>query len=127
MLDFSKWVDMWDAYYARGISGGAVPGSAASICWNIGFLDDTLRPLTVNHTYNRLPGSIRPCRKRHQHFLHGGAPHGRGVGVRVPRLARSYTTVIPATLTVHANHDDLESGRFGRMQERRSENARIKA
>ena len=37
MLDFSKWVDMWDAYYARGISGGAVPGSAASICWNIGF------------------------------------------------------------------------------------------
>lgn len=37
MLDFSKWVDMWDAYDARGISGGAVPGSAASICWNIGF------------------------------------------------------------------------------------------
>lgn len=37
MLDFSKWVDMWDTYDARGISGGAVPGSAASICWNIGF------------------------------------------------------------------------------------------
>lgn len=37
MLDFSKWVDMWDAYDARGISGGAVSGSAASICWNIGF------------------------------------------------------------------------------------------
>ena len=33
MLDFSKWVAMWDAYD----SGGAVPGSAASICWNIGF------------------------------------------------------------------------------------------
>lgn len=32
MLDFSKWVTMWDAYN----SGGAVPGSAASICWNIG-------------------------------------------------------------------------------------------
>lgn len=38
MLDFSKWVAMWDAYDARGFSGGAVPGSAASICWNIGFL-----------------------------------------------------------------------------------------
>ena len=33
MLDFSKWVAMWDAYD----SGGAVPGSAANICWNIGF------------------------------------------------------------------------------------------
>lgn len=32
MLDFSTWVAMWDAYN----SGGAVPGSAASICWNIG-------------------------------------------------------------------------------------------
>ena len=37
MLDFSKWVSMWNAYNAQGISGGAVPGSAASICWNIGF------------------------------------------------------------------------------------------
>lgn len=37
MIDFSKWVAMWDAYDAQGISGGAVPGSAASICWNIGF------------------------------------------------------------------------------------------
>lgn len=37
MLDFSKWVSMWDAYDAHGISGGAVPGSAASVCWNIGF------------------------------------------------------------------------------------------
>lgn len=37
MLDFSKWVAMWDAYDARGFSGGAVPGSAASICWYIGF------------------------------------------------------------------------------------------
>ena len=39
MLDFSKWVAMWDtyyaAYYAQGISGGAVPDSAASICWYI--------------------------------------------------------------------------------------------
>ncbi len=32
MLDFSKWVAVWDTYN----SGGAVPGSAASICWNIG-------------------------------------------------------------------------------------------
>ena len=49
MLDFSKWVDMWDAYYARGISGGAVPGSAASICWNIGFwmILFGLLPLTI--------------------------------------------------------------------------------
>lgn len=38
MLDFSKWAAMWDAYDAQGISGGTVPGSAASICWNIGFL-----------------------------------------------------------------------------------------
>lgn len=37
MLDFSKWVAMWDAYDAQGFSSGAVPGSAASICWNIGF------------------------------------------------------------------------------------------
>lgn len=37
MLDFSKWVSMWNAYNAQGISSGAVPGSAASICWNIGF------------------------------------------------------------------------------------------
>lgn len=33
MRDFSKWVAIWDAYDAQGIS----PGSAASICWNIGF------------------------------------------------------------------------------------------
>lgn len=38
MRDFSKWEAMWDAYYAQGFSGGAVPGSAASICWNIGLL-----------------------------------------------------------------------------------------
>lgn len=37
MLDFSKWAAMWDAYDAQGFSGGAVPGSAASICWYIGF------------------------------------------------------------------------------------------
>lgn len=37
MLDFSKWVAMWDAYDAHGISGKAVPGSAASVCWSIGF------------------------------------------------------------------------------------------
>ena len=37
MLDFSKWVAMWDAYNDHNSSSGAVPGSAASICWNIGF------------------------------------------------------------------------------------------
>lgn len=48
MRDFSKWEAMWDAYYAQGFSGGAVPGSAASICWNIG--------LPVGRDYHRLQG-----------------------------------------------------------------------
>ena len=34
-------------------------------------------------------------------------------------------TGVPVTVTVQANHQDMESGRLGRMQERRSENARI--
>lgn len=118
MLDFSKWTAMWDTYDAHGISGGAVPGSAASVCWNIGFYLILLGLLLLSVCII-LPAVGVPDTKG----IRSGAPHGLGVGIRVPSPAFSYATVIPATLTVRANHDDLESGRFGRMQERRSENA----
>lgn len=103
MLDFSKWVDMWDAYYARGISGGAVPGSAASICWNIGFwmILFGLLPLIILIIV----------------FPVAYVPAAKGISI--------FSTVIPSNLTVRANHQDMESGRFGRMQERQSKTAQI--
>lgn len=119
MRDFSKWVSMWDDYDVHGISGGAVPGSAASVCWYIGFYLILFGFLLLTILVIVFPAVGVPDTKG----IRSGAPHGLGVGIRVPSPAFPYATVIPATLTVRANHDDLESGRFGRMQERRSENA----
>lgn len=73
MLDFSKWVAMWDAYNDHNSSSGAVPGSAASICWNIGlwlmilagiiiiaivYVETVIDPTTEGTSAVILPGAV---------------------------------------------------------------------
>lgn len=67
MKDFSKWAAMWDAYDAHAISDGAVPGSAASICWNIGFLLLLLGLLLLIIRTFALPAA--------------GVPDAKGIGI----------------------------------------------
>lgn len=123
MLDFSKWVAMWDAYD----SGGAVPGSAASICWNIGFglILFGLLSLTILIIVFSVEDVLTT--KGIGIFLAVALLMGAVLAFTSLAPALSYAPAVPAALAVRANHQDMESGRFGRMQERRSKTTRIKA